>query len=86
MNYETEYELTSGTQVVVDYEVVLAEDRHGESYCYAEVRNVWALLRDSDGVADVVDVWSVLHWRDMEEIGDHCEKHYARMVEEEKEN
>ena len=86
MNYETEYELTNGAQVIVDYEVVWAEDMYEERYCYAEVTNVWALLKDHEGSVDPVDVCPVLHWRDMEELTYHCEKHYARMVEEEKEN
>ena len=86
MNYETECELTNGAQVIVDYEVVWDEDRHGESYWYAEVTNVWALLKDHEGSVDPVDVCPVLHWRDMEALTYHCEKHYARMVEEEKEN
>lgn len=90
MNYETEYELTNGlcvTQVVVDYEVVWAEDMYEERYSYAEVMHVWALLKSGDngcieGVMTLVDVFPVLHWRDMEELVYHCEKHYARMVEE----
>lgn len=82
MNYETEYELGRGARVTVDYEVVWDEDNYGDKYHYTEINKVWALLRDSYGVADVVDVWSVLHWRDIEEIENHCEKHCARMMEE----